>query len=209
MNYEQTLNSVFRTVPAGNNGCIRGDAFGLIDPPQITKHWDLTMCALARSLDYRILVFNRGFDYATFDCCNLPFPIGWGDDYILIDYLPLSRYQKAAPFEKRRNYQLTVVAPEKINLGVYESRLSALVVDARQVRTLCSGEISDVDHYSFGQLRLTLDSSKPNGANYADFLAAINRPEPSKPLAGMVPRPVPVSKKPSIPIDGNGFVRIV
>jgi hypothetical protein len=193
---------------ADRGHCVKSDDFAVSDPAAIASHWDMSTCALAKSLDVRILVFNRSIDYASVPCCNMFIPIGWGNDFVLLDYLPVVRYEKAERFTKLKCYEVSIATPQAYDLTIYDRQYGVLIVDVRQNRVLFTGEIVKVEDFTMGTLKIRVDASVPCGASYSDFRNSLTKLEVPKPVAVMQTMH-PRRDLTSLPMQDDGFIRLL
>ncbi len=206
MDCKSTTVGVLQQAERGH--CVNSNGFAVSDPAAITSHWDMSTCALAKSLDVRVLVFNRSIDYAAVPCCNMFIPIGWGNEFVLLDYLPVMGYEKAERFSKLKCYEVSIATPQAYDLAIYDRQYGVLIVDVRQDRLLITGEVVKVEDFTMGTLKVRVDASNSCGANYSDFRESLTKLEAPKPVAVMQTIH-PRSDLGSLPKQEDGFIRLL
>lgn len=188
---------------------LRSDCFsssmGFVqDHPDLKAHWDLTQCFAATSSPHRLLIWNRSREIALVQCCNMLLPTNHGDDYVLLEYLPVAQYAKTRNFRKEKFYDVSCIVPQRYNLEPFKNGFQAIIVDVELKTVLVSGSARKLTSFMNGMLDFEIDVARGTSVSYDEFIRMIDgesldEPKPVETMRDAIEQS----------IENDGFIRLI
>lgn len=173
------------------------------DPPELIGGWGRDICVTAKWMNFRALVFSRDSKFLVSPCCIFLHPLGFSDDYTLVNYSPVTTHQ-VIKGSKGFRYAVDLIASPKLDIAPFENNLAIVIVDVKMGRLLLSGLATKVIDSNPGSLRIEVDVSVSSGVNYTEFMDMIV----GKPLEREIPALQDYTEQAIEQSMDNGFVRI-